>query len=73
MFTSDDLRERELEAWLEAVTEVGAWLMPAGVDADRRIVNVHTPFRRSAYPDRDAAYLARYFDYHRKSVTGGNK
>lgn len=72
MLTSDEVGERELEDWLETETEVGTWLMPAGVDSERRIVNVHTPFRRSAYPDRDAAYLARYFDYHRKSVAGGN-
>lgn len=72
MLTSDEVTESELMTWLEAVTEVGTWLMPAGVDSERRIVNVHTPFRRSAYPDRDAAYLARYFDYHRKSVAGGN-
>lgn len=73
MFTSGDVGEPELQAWLEAETQAGEWLMPAGVDSDRRIVNVHTPFRRSPYPDRDAAYLARYFDYHRKSVAGGNE
>lgn len=72
MLTSNEVTESELMTWLEAVTEVGTWLMPAGVDSERRIVSVHTPFRRSAYPDRDAAYLARYFDYHRKSVAGGN-
>ncbi len=44
----------------------GDWTTLVGVDADRRMINVHSPFRRSAHPERDAAYAARYFAYHTK-------
>ncbi|MGB1074600.1 MAG: hypothetical protein ACPGYK_00280 [Flavobacteriales bacterium] len=42
----------------------GDWILPVGLDAKRHFLNIHTAFRRSSHPERDAAYLARYFDHH---------
>lgn len=64
--SSRELSEASLVSRLEQNVAQGKWLVPIGVDVERRKINIHTPFHRSAHPERDAAYIARYFDYHRK-------
>ena len=66
--SSEELTEQKLAQKLDAEVSQGSWVVPVGVDLARLKINIHTPFHRSAHPERDAAYLARYFDYHRKRV-----
>lgn len=65
---SADLSEEALAEKLQKNAPSGSWLVPIGIDAGRLKINIHTPFHRSAHPKRDAAYIARYFDYHRKRI-----
>lgn len=63
---SQALSEEGLTNQLREEVPIGQWMVPIGIDANRRKINIHTPFHRSAHAERDAAYMARYFDYHRK-------
>ena len=60
---SDLVEPALLESFLTDI-KPGEWILPVGLDAERRFINIHTAFRRSAHPERDAAYLARYFHHH---------